>query len=369
MRIPGSAKTWLSVAALVMTAFSPSTAEAGETPTTTGRLRVTFTEHGPLSDDKTVLQRLGTGENPPDNLAGMAYDLSFDVFVPPAYNPNIHHGIFVWMGVPEFPVAWQDILARHRLILACANNKPGLTARHGAALDAVHNLVKRYSIDKDRVYVSGFSAGGQLATHMVRCFPEVFRGGLFLLGGNFYLSRQTERGQREPTVEAAHPLWMGQIDQLKQNTKLVMIKGGNDPQWPAQEGRSDYKALWLDGFVHVTYFEVPGLGHVLPNANWFEMGVAALDESKPLTPPDVSPTTNPKPLPGQVAQAQRILATARYYLDQKPHLKTKGIEDRARQSSHDKARKYLRQLTNEYPTTSAADKARSLLITLEPATE
>jgi hypothetical protein len=336
-------------------------------PAATGRLRLTFSEHSPLSGMDTVLQRLDMADHPPDNLQNMAYDLTFDVFVPPNYTPNVPHGLLVWMGVSGFSAAWLDVLPRHKLILVCANNVKGRTARHGAALDAVHNLKKLYNIDDPRVYASGFSAGGQIATHMVRCFPEVFRGGLFLLGGSFYLSRPGENGQREPTVEAAYPNWKGQLDQLKKSVKLVMVKGGSDPEWPPQEGRSDYHALWLDGFTHVSYFEVPGLGHTHPDARWFEQGIVALDQSKPLTPPLISPTKEPHPLPGQVAQAQRILATAQYYLEQTAPGKSGKMPDRMRRPLQDKSRKYLQQVLEEYPTTPAAIRARALLGALDPS--
>jgi len=332
----------------------------------TGWLHLTLTEHSPLSAPGEVLKRLDMADHPPENMESLAYGPSFDVFVPPSYNPNAPHGLLVWMGMTEFSSAWLDALSRHQLILVCANNVKGHPARYGAALDAVHYLKKLYSIDDDRVYVSGFSAGSQVATHMVRCFPEVFRGGLFLLGGSFYISRQAENGQREPTVEPVHPVWKGQLDQLKTSVKLVMMKGGNDPQWTPQEGRADYQALWLDRFTHITYIEVPGLGHTPPSAYWFEQGIIALDQSKPLTPPVISPTKEAQPLPSQVAQARRLLVTALYYLDIKPpkppqNKIPKDIQEKMLKMTQDKARKYLQQVLDEYPTTPAAAKASALM--------
>lgn len=342
-------------------------------PAATGQLHLTFTESSPLSSVDTILRRLDMAEHPPENMEAMAYELSFDVYVPPDYRPNMPYGLLVWMGMSDVPSAWLGVLARHRLILVCTNNLKGRPARYGAALDAVHNLKKLYNIDEERVYASGFSAGGQLATHMVRCFPEVFRGGLFLLGGYFYLSRQNENGWRDPTVEAAYPFWKGRLDELKKTTRLVIMRGGRDPQWTPQEGRADFQALCLDGFTHVTYFEVPGLRHTLPNTVWFAKCVAALDQSRPMTLPITSPTTKPNPLPGQISQAQRILASAQYYLDLKPLRMPKAIERKAlkdeleemRDAPQEKARKYLQQVLDEYPTTPAAARARSLLSKLK----
>ncbi len=202
----------------------------------------------------------------------------------------------------------------------------------------------------------------QMAMMMVRGFPEVFRGGLFLMGGHFYHSRKSENGQREPTVEGPPPTWKRPLDELKNTTKLVIMKAENDTQWTADEGQSDYQALLLDGFTHVHYLEVPGLGHVPPNAGWFQKGVAALDSSEPQILPVTSPTKDPSPSPGQIAQAQRLLATARYYLEHElPRGVDQSVQERCRESYQQAARKYLEQVLEEYPTTPAAVQGRELL--------
>ncbi len=186
------------------------------------------------------------------------------------------------------------------------------------------------------------------------------------MGGYFYLSRVDETGRREPTAEPSLPTWRGPLDQIKKNVKIVMMKGGRDADWTPQEGRSDYAALGLDGFVHVSYLEVPDLGHRPPDAAWFERGIVALEESTPLTPPVIGPTKQPQPLPTQIAQAKRILMTAQYYLEQKVNENLpENVKAKARRSSQDKARQYLKQVLDEYPTTPAAAKARTPLQTLD----
>jgi hypothetical protein len=356
----------------VFVAVAPiSGAEPSKAPPATGTLRLTFTEPSPLSYPDVMLQRLDLTNQPGSSAVGRDYNLSsqvFEVVVPRGYKPELPHGLLVWMGVSEFSPAWLDALARHQLIVVLANTDKGHVARYPAPLDAVHNLKRRYRIDENRVYASGFSAGGAMATMMVRAFPDVFRGGLFLMGGYFYHCHQLPNGRGEPTVEGPFPGWKGSLDQIKQSVKLVIMRGGNDSEWTPREGRSDYQGLWLDGFIHVTYLEVPGLGHLHPDALWFQQGVTALDQSKPLTPPIISPTKDPRPLPGQIAQAQRILATAQYYLEAKvsywekqPSPRGEDIKDKIRKSNQDKARKYLQQVLDEYPNTPAAAKARGLL--------
>ncbi len=357
-----------SLLALGASIASPGTA-AAKAPVPTGRLHLTFTERSPLSAVDVVLQRMDYRSPSAQLRESFEYDLaglSFEVFVPRSYRADVPYGLFVWMGVTDVPPAWLNVLARHKLIVIAANTRKGRAALYGPTLDAVHNIQRLYNIDAGRVYASGFSAGGCAAMMMVHGYPEVFRGGLFLMGGCFYHSRMGENGQREPTVEETFPTWKGPLEEIKKTTKLIMMKGGRDTQWTASEGRSDYAALRLDGFTRITYIEVAGLGHVPPNAGWFEKGVAALDESEPLAPPVISPTTDPHPSPDQIAQAQRILATAQYYLECKLPETSQEMQDRIRQSHRAKAIMYLQQVQEQYPTTPAAFKARELLRGMAP---
>lgn len=354
----------LSIVSVLAVLVAGSGTLPAKRPAATGRLHLTFAERSPLSALNVVSERMGYLSLSPRAAASFEYDLarlSFEVVVPSTYKPDVPHGLLVWMGVADFSPAWLGALARHQLILIVANTRRGHVALHGPPLDAVHNLKKLYHIDESRVYASGFSAGGSLATMMVRGFPEVFRGGLFLMGGCFYISYKGENGRREPTIEEMHPGWKGPLDRLKQEMRLVIMKGGMDTEWTPQEGRCDYEALRLDGFTRVSYLEVPGLGHRPPDAWWFEQGIAALDQSVSLTPPLTSPTAEPDPLPSQVAQAQRILAAGRYYLELKLPPVSEAAKDRIRKSYQDKARQYLQRVRTEYPTTPAAAKARELL--------
>jgi hypothetical protein len=171
---------------LIFGASAPSPGDPpAEAPASTGRLHLTFTERSPLSTLDVVLRRMDYTNLAASAAASLEYDLtrlSFEVFVPPTYRPDAPHGLFVWLGVTDVSPTWLKVLARHKLILVGANTRRGHPALYGPPLDAVHNLKKLYNIDPNRVYASGFSAGGALATMMVRGFPEVFRGGLFLYG-------------------------------------------------------------------------------------------------------------------------------------------------------------------------------------------
>ncbi len=340
----------------------------GAQPTATGLQHLKFTDYHPLSASEIVLARLGLTNQTASGRRMVTYNVAsegFTAHVPRDYNAKVAQGLLVWTGVSPFAESWLDVLSRHRLLLVFADAAIGHPSPYGLHLDAAHNMQRRYTIDTNRVYIAGFSAGGSLAKYLICAFPDVFHGGLFLMGGYFYRSRDLGNGQREPTLETSEPGWQGPLDQIKKNTRLVIMKGGSDPEWTPQEGRSDYRALWLDGFTRVSYLEVPGLKHVHPDVRWFEKGVAALDQSAPLIPPVTSPTQDAHPLPTQIAQAQRTLATGRYYLELKPPGLSEAQQESIRKSNRTKARKYLEHVLAEYPATPAATTARGLLASLD----
>ena len=54
-----------------------------------------------------------------------------------------------------------------------------------SVVSEIQTLVKSGVVDKNRIYVGGFSAGSVLATHFSLCYPEVFRGALLHSGAPF----------------------------------------------------------------------------------------------------------------------------------------------------------------------------------------
>jgi pimeloyl-ACP methyl ester carboxylesterase len=56
------------------------------------------------------------------------------------------------------------------------------------ALDAAYNMKKRYNIDTKRVYIAGHSGGGRVATQVAMHYSDVFKGGVFIVGCNYWES-------------------------------------------------------------------------------------------------------------------------------------------------------------------------------------
>jgi dienelactone hydrolase len=369
------------IVALVLgvAARSPGGRQAVIAPLATRPLRLTFTEQSPLSKLDVLLTRIdanGPEVAPPSSVEYDVSRESFEVFVPASYRPDVPHGLFVWTGVAPVPPAWQKVFTRHKLICISAYPKSPAAAfaRARMPLDAVYNMKRLYTVDEARLYVSGFSAGGGVAALLLRAFPDVFSGGYFLMGGVFYVAHKAENGQWEPTLNAYPPTWKGDLDEIKKTKSLVLMRGGRDRVYSALEDRVHYDALLLDGFERVEYIVVPRWGHSPPDAVWFERGLIALECSPPKTPPITCPTQEANPTPGQIAQAQRLLATAQMEIDRvlewmRKMLKKRdvswaeAVEKYPQRAA--RARNFLKRVTDEYPTTPAAAKARQLLADLD----
>jgi len=362
----------LSVLFVGAAAVAGPGAQPATAPGAAGLQRLTFTERHPLGTLAETVRRLDIHFDSMTPAAGalakQQYDLAsvpFEVFVPATYRPDAPHGLFVWVGVTPVSRDWFDVLGRHKLISVTAIPVKGTGSigfsRVRLPLDAVHNMKNLYRIDENRVYVSGFSAGAGVASSLVSGFPEVFRGGYFLMGGGFCVVHKTASGTYEPTLLRLAPDWKGPPDQIKKDLRLVLMRAEGDTTYSPQEDRAQYTSLLLDGFQRVHYLVLPSGGHTPPNAQWFDRGLTLL-ESPPQAALLTSPTDQPNPQPGQLGQAQRILATALLILERKyPKEYSQDQVERLRKTAQERARSYLQQVISEYPTTPAAAQARKVL--------
>src|SRR5207302_469453 len=59
-----------------------------------------------------------------------------------------------------------------------------LARREPLALLAAHNLMRRYPVDPERVYVGGFSGGARVAMRLALGYPDLFRGAILNAGSD-----------------------------------------------------------------------------------------------------------------------------------------------------------------------------------------
>jgi len=287
----------------------------------------------------------------------------FGAYISPAYKPDGTWGLFVWVGVTDPSPEWMQVLARHKFLFVNAkpNDDKAPYCHPRREIDAVYNMQQLYKIDPKRVYISGFSAGGQIACFTWHFFPDVFKGGIFMSGNAFHAIYTDKTGRLICTVREDAP-WQAPLEQIRKETSVVIMWGGAEYK-ADPTGRDVPRALMegliLDGFLRVALFEIPRAGHNHPNAAWFEKAVTALE--RPIGtphPPATGPTTRPDPSGAQIAQAQRLLATARWHVE---------VESawNGRAQTTKLAKEALEHLLQDYPTTPAAASAKDLLARLD----
>jgi poly(hydroxyalkanoate) depolymerase family esterase len=160
----------------------------------------------------------------------------------------------------------------------------------------VQHLIDDHGLDKRRVYVTGLSAGGAMASALLAAYPEMFAGGAILAGlpfgvaSDFWeafaaMNGNVNRSAAElgDQVRAASPHWWGRWPVLSiwhGSSDQTVAPSNADAitrQWCNLHGLSEEAAietriagktrrLWCDdaGFPVIERFIIPGMGHGAP---------------------------------------------------------------------------------------------------------
>lgn len=204
-----------------------------------------FDQYTPLSGNAEVLRRMlsplavlqlqrtltasGKGLRPQE------IDLSAERFVlyVPRQAPPQGYGLLVFVPPwrrARLPQGWGGVLDQRGLIFVSAQNSGNdvgsVGRREPLALLAAHNVINRYKIDPQRVYVSGFSGGSRVAQRLALGYPDLFHGALLDAGS-------------DPIGEAEHPLPPRELFQRFQNfSRLVYVSGERDTMNTAADADS-----------------------------------------------------------------------------------------------------------------------------------
>ncbi len=226
----------------------------------TGSYQTQFTEHHPESNPARLVSRNGWALSKAFTMAKGVIDLAkeeYDVYVPKSYDGSVAYGLIAYVnsgkgGAP--PGEYRSLLDKHRLIWvgACsAQNDRPTTNRIALTLDAVWNMRKLYRIDSRRLYTSGLSGGGRVASMLAPAYAEVFSGGIFQVGCN-------------TPVYPVLPNLSKQVKDLAVNNRYALMTGSKD--FNRQDTKDVYDNLKSQGYKHIDYFEEPGLEHHVPSA-------------------------------------------------------------------------------------------------------
>lgn len=206
---------------------------------------VIFTEYTPLAGNPELVRRsltpltaaqlpqrlaqLGKGlSEQPVNLADERYTL----YVPPQAPPA---GYALLVFVPPWrdahmPEGWTMVLDRLGTIFVSAahsgNEETILGRREPLAVLAAYNVMQRYAVDAQHVYIGGFSGGSRVAMRIALAYPDLFHGALLDAGSDPIGTKDAAL----PAPDLFH--------EFQNSTHLVYLTGDEDTVNRALDGYS-----------------------------------------------------------------------------------------------------------------------------------
>jgi dienelactone hydrolase len=207
---------------------------AGDTATNAS-IDTAFADYSPLSSNAELARRLLsplTAAQLPQILArtGKAMrpqpvDLADEEFVlhVPLQVPSGGYALLVFVppwNAAKLPVGWAPVLDRYGAIFVSAahsgNDESVLGRRVPLALLAEQNVVKRYPVNPNRIFVAGFSGGSRVALRLALGYPDIFRGVVLNAGSD-----------RIGTAEIPLPP-TDLFRQFQDSTRIVYVTGDRD---------------------------------------------------------------------------------------------------------------------------------------------
>jgi hypothetical protein len=274
------ARTLLPALAMAMV---PLLARAQESTDSVASLQrnVIFSDYSPLSGSVELAHRT---LSPLANveiaraardaaLRPQAIDLTQERFsvYKPAQHPSQGYALMVfippWQDA-HLPPGWATVLEQHGMIFVSAaksgNEEKVLDRRIPLALLGAYNVMRRYPIDPERVYIGGFSGGARVAQRTALAYPDLFRGALLNAGS-------------DPIGEGEEILPSEDLFAKFQTSRLVYVTGSED-DWNIQHdmvSRDSLKAWCVFGTAVETMYRAGHQSAVPPSV---DRAISVLDQ-------------------------------------------------------------------------------------------
>ena len=251
--------------------------------------------------------------------------LSMWCYVPPQLPPNsplvvVLHGCTQTASAYDHGSGWSAIAARYGFAVLMPEqrrtNNPNLcfnwfdpekTARGGGEVLSIHRMiaamVRLHRVSARRIYITGLSAGGAMASAMLAAYPEVFAGGAIIAGLPYGVAGNVREALGAMSAPATRPpgelgqcvrdasshrgpwpkisVWHGVADRTVNPTNADQIVAQwldvhQLPPGPMAESTVDgqTKQVWWDaeGKTIVESYAIKGMAHGVP------LGIAGSDE-------------------------------------------------------------------------------------------
>ncbi len=189
--------------------------------------------------------------------------IEWEIYVPEGYQHERPAGVLVYISPSQkgsIPKQWKSLMDAHNLIWIGANrsgNRVLVPRRMAYALTAPAVIGKNYKVDVDRVYLTGFSGGGKVASLVSAQYPQIFKGAIFNCGASFWGAETPER-----------------LEQIMIN-RYVFITGTYDHA--LEPTKKVFRAYERAGDEHSKLMVIRNMSHSNPKSKHFEKAIEFLD--------------------------------------------------------------------------------------------
>ena len=169
--------------------------------------------------------------------------ITWEIYVPASYQSDNPAGLMVYVSPStsgQIPSHWKSVMDKFNIIWIAANrsgNRVTAGRRAAFALVAPTLAGKLYTIDRERIYLSGFSGGGKMAGMLAADYPHLFRGTIYNCGINslnkhpskhFELFKQNYyvfiTGTRDHALDQTKKIHRQYLKSGVDNSKLMVIR-------------------------------------------------------------------------------------------------------------------------------------------------
>ena len=206
------------------------------------------------------------GDSADDLEAVIAPDdrIVWELYAPSDYQPKTPPGLMVFIsptssGAP--PKGWGKVMNEQNLVWISANdsgNRVRVTERVTKAILALAVVQRQYTLDTQRIYISGFSGGGKVASMVALDYAGIFKGSIFICGV-------------EPWTEEQPKL----IELIKSN-HFVFFTGERD--FNLAPTKRIFHAYQKAGVEHSKLMVINNMAHDVPRGHTFARAIDYLDE-------------------------------------------------------------------------------------------
>lgn len=190
--------------------------------------------------------------------------ITWQITVPETYDRGSPPGVLVYISPSnsgKLPRKWKDVPGSHNLIWIAADdsgNRIAVVRRITYTLLAVLSVADRYSIDMNRIYLSGFSGGARVAGFVAAEHPEIFKGEIYIGGAEMW------QGDLTPD----------KLEAMKRNRYVFLVGSEDYNRFWARKVASKYRDA---GIEDIELKIISRLGHELPEDRNMNDALSFLD--------------------------------------------------------------------------------------------